>query len=91
MLDYDRTDISEVIDIYKTGGLGESISCHCWFVLGINFRFPPKICDDCHMIYKSVSFNDVALVASGRNDYRINFWFMTKKEAVDRMENADLS
>ena len=36
-----------------------------------------------------VSFNDAAIVAVKGNDYRINFTFMTKSEAVDRMENAD--
>lgn len=38
-----------------------------------------------------VSFDDAAIVAVKGNDYRINFGFMTKNEALDRMENADSS
>ena len=42
------------------------------------------------MIQKSVSFNDVAIVTIGRNDYRIHFWGINKK-AMNRMKNANVS
>ena len=38
-----------------------------------------------------MSFDDTAIATVKGNDYRINFWFMTKNQAVDRMNNADLS
>ena len=38
-----------------------------------------------------MSFESFAVVTVRGNDYRINFWFMTKGEAVDRMKIADLS
>ena len=38
-----------------------------------------------------MSFNDAVIVTVKRNDYRVNFWFMIEKQAVDRMKNADLS
>lgn len=40
------------------------------------------------MTQKSVNFDGFAIVAVGRNDYTINFWFMSKDEAVSRMKNA---
>lgn len=50
------------------------------------FRFQPNIYDDCREIrQKSTSLNDVAVVTSGGNDYRIQFWFKTKSKAVDRI------
>ena len=36
------------------------------------------------MTQKSVSVNDVAIAAIGRNDYMIHFLLMTKSKAVDR-------
>ena len=42
------------------------------------------------MTQKSTSFDDVAVVTLRGNGYRMNSWFMTKKEAVDKMKNADL-
>ena len=37
-----------------------------------------------------MSFNDTAIVMMKGYDHRINFWFMTKGESVDRMKNAGL-
>ena len=37
------------------------------------------------------SFDDFAVVTVLRNNYRINFWFMSKDEAVSRMNNAILN
>ena len=56
----------------------------------MNFRFQPKVCNGFHdMIQKSMSFNDVATVTIGRNDYRIHFWGINKKP-MNRMKNANL-
>ena len=43
------------------------------------------------MTQKTTSFDDFAIVAVGRNDYSILFWFMSKDEAARRMNNSDLS
>ena len=43
------------------------------------------------MTQKSLCFDDFAIVTVGRNDYRINSWFMTKSEAVHRVKSVDLS
>ena len=43
------------------------------------------------MTQKSTNLNDFATVTVKGNDYKVNFWFMAKSEAVDRMKNAYLS
>ena len=54
----------------------------------MNFKLQSK--DGCHdMTQKSMSFNDFLSIR--RNGYIINFWFVTKNEAVDRTENADVT
>ena len=40
---------------------------------------------------KAISFNDFAIVFVGRNDYRTDFWFMSKDEAINLLKNADLT
>ena len=37
------------------------------------------------------SFDDFAIETLGRNDYKTNFWFMSKSEAVSRMNNTILN
>ena len=61
-------DISEDIDISKTGGLHEWIIFHFWCFLIINFRFQRKVWNGSHdMAQKSMSFNDGAIVTVERN------------------------
>lgn len=38
-----------------------------------------------------MSFNNVAVITIEGNNYRIQFQFMTKRDAVNRMKKVDLS
>ena len=61
-------DLSEDIDINKTGGLHEWIIFHFWYFLSIDFRFQTKVWNGSHnMAQKSMSSNDVAIVTVERN------------------------
>ena len=58
----------------------------------INFRFQPKVCDgSLDLMQKAISFHDVAIVFVTRNDWNIHFLYMSKKEAVNLLRNADLA
>ena len=37
-----------------------------------------------------MSFNDVAIASVKRNDYRIQFWYMNKNDAIFLMTNSNL-
>ena len=88
-LEYGRIDVSEGINTNKTTNSCECIICHYWYFFRLNSRFQPKLYDSCHnMSQKSMSFNHVAIVTVGRNDYRIHFCGMTKCEAVNSMKNV---
>ena len=39
------------------------------------------------MTQKAVSFDSAMVITVKRNDYRINLWIMTKKRAVDSINN----
>ena len=40
---------------------------------------------------KAINFNDVAIVSIKRSDYRIHFWYISKDNAINIMENSNLS
>ena len=65
MLEYDRTDISEGIDINKSSDKSKECHiCHYWYFLDKNFRYEPHLCNGCHdLMQKAMSFNDVAIVS----------------------------
>ena len=81
MLEYDRIHVSEGIDVNKIDGICECIIRHYWYLLDINFRFAPKVCNDWHDLMQKV--NDVAIVSVKRDDYRIHFWYMSKDESIN--------
>ena len=39
---------------------------------------------------KTVSFNDVAVVSTKGSDYRIHFWYMSKIDAINLLNNSVL-
>ena len=79
MLGYDRVYVSDGRDTNKADASRACIICHYRCFLGINSKLQPKVCKGFHdMTQKSMSFNDFAIVTVRRNNYRINFCFMTK-------------
>ena len=57
MLEYDRIDISEGIDINKTNLSKECDICHYWYFKDIGFKYEPYLCNGCHdLTQKAVSF-----------------------------------
>ena len=83
MLEYDRIDISEGIDMDKTKKLKEGDIYHYWYFLDKNFNYEKYLCNGCHdLMQKAMSFNDVAIASIKGNYYRIHFWYMSKNDAI---------
>ena len=92
MLEYDKIDISEGIDINKTNASKECKICHYWYFKDIGFKYEPYLCNGCHgLMQKAVSFNDVAIVYVKGSACRIHFWYMSKDDTVSIMNNSNLN
>ena len=50
MLQYNRTDASDGIDINKTDAPKECIICHYWYFKDVGYKFEPHACDGCQDI-----------------------------------------
>ena len=88
MLEYDRIDISEGIDIKKCKETSRECSlCKLYYFLHKNFKYGPYLCDGCYMSMKAVSMQYLAINHNG-NHYRVNFAFMSKKDAYNLIKNA---
>ena len=63
MLEYDRIDISEGIDIKKCKETSTECSlCKFYFFLDKNFNYGPYLCNGCHMSLKAVSMKNLAII-----------------------------
>ena len=92
MLEYDRTDISEGIDINKTNASKEYDIFDYWYFLEKDFNYEPYLCNGCHdLMQKAMNFNDFAIVSIKANDYRIHFWYMSKNDAICIINNCNLN
>ena len=91
MLEFGRINISEGIDIKKTSASKECKICHYWYFRDIGFKYELHLCNGCHgLTQKAVSFNDVAIVYVKGSAYRIHFWYMSKDDAINIMNNSNV-
>ena len=91
MLEYERIDISEGIDINKTNLSKECDICHCWYFKDISFKYEPYFCNRCRDFkQKAMGFNNIAILYIKENAYRIHFSYMSKDDAVNIMNGSIL-
>ena len=91
MLEYDKIDISEGIDINKTNKSNECMLCHYWYFLDKNFSNGPYLCDGCYNIMqKSIDSKNIAIFHVRESTYRIYFLGMRKRKAKKLMINSNL-
>ena len=101
MLEYERMDISEGIEVNKINLSKECDICHYWDFkntgfkcepyLCTGFKCEPYLCNGCHdLMQKVVSFNNIAIVYIKGNAYRIHFWYMSKDDAINIMNGFNL-
>ena len=91
MLEYNRIDISEGIDINKTSKSKEYKICHYWYFKDVGFKYEPHLCNVCHgLMQKTVSSNNIGIVYVKGNAYRIHFWHMSKDDAINIINNSSL-
>ena len=90
LLEYDRIDISEGINIKKCKETSRECSlCKFYYFLDKNFNYGQYLCDGCYdMSMKAVSMKKLTIINHNGNHYRVNFAFMNKKDAYGLVKNA---
>ena len=90
MLYFDRIDVSEGIDV--TSASKECDICHYWYFLNKGFQFERNVCNRCHdLLMISMNLSDIAILKFKGSDYRCVISGISKNEAINLMQNADLT
>ena len=90
MLEYDRIDFSEGIDVDKTDKSKKCMLCCYWYFLNKNFNYGPYLCDGCcNIMQSSNNSRNIAVVLIKKSTYRICFQDMNKREAKKLMTNSN--
>ena len=90
MLEYDRIYLSEGIDNKKCKEASrECTLCKFYYFLDKNFNYGPYLCNGCYdMSLKAISMKNLAIINHNGNPYRVNFAFISKKDASNLIKNA---
>ena len=92
MLYFDRTHVSERIDINNTSESKECDIVTIGVFLNKGFKFQPNICNGCHdLLMMSMNLSDVATLSIKGVDYRYIISVISKNEAINLMQNTDLT
>ena len=91
LLEYNRIDISERIDVNKTSLSKECDIWYYWYFKDVGFKYENYLCNGCHdLMQKAMSFNNIAIVYVKGSAYRIHFWYMSKDDAINIMNGSNL-
>ena len=65
--------------------------CKFYCFLDKNFNYGPYLCNSCYdMSLKTISMKNLAIINHNGNAYRVNFAFMSKKDAYNLIKNATI-
>ena len=91
MLQYERIDVSEGIDINKSNKSKEIMIWHYWYFKGIGFKFEPYVCNGCHDVSMMVyDLDDLMILNIKGVDYRYFAFNMSKNTAIKLLNNYQL-
>ena len=66
--------------------------CHYWYFLDKGFKFQPHVCNGCHdLLMMPMNLSDIALLNTKGADYCCIISRISKKEAINLMQNVDLA
>ena len=92
MLYFDRIQVSEGVDINKTSTLKECDICHYWYFLNYSFKFQTNVCNRClKLLMMFMNLSGIAILNIKGSDYRCIVSLISKNEAINLMQNADLT
>ena len=92
MIYYDRTGVSERIDVNKTSASKECDVCHYWYFLNFSSKFQPNVCSISHsLLMMYVNFSNIAILNIKGSYNRCIISLISKNEAINLTQNADLT
>ena len=91
MIQFERVDVSEGIDINKSNKSKEYMFCHYWYFKDIGYEYEQYVCNGCHdlsiMVYDLGEFRILNIKGV---DYRCFVFNMSKNAAIKLLNSSAL-
>ena len=89
MLQYQKIDVSEGIDVIKTSASEECELCHYWFFKDVGFKFEKHVCNGCHdLLTMAYSLKNIAILSAKEATFRCVLMGINKNEGLKRLNNS---
>ena len=89
MLQYEKIDASEGIDVNKTSVSKECELCHYWFFKNVGFKFEEHVCNRCHdLLTMAHSLKNIAILSAKGATFRCLLMGISKNEALKKLNNS---
>ena len=85
MLQYQKIDVSEGIDVNKTSASKECKLCHYWFFKDVGFKFEEHVCNRCHdLLAMAYSLKNIVILSAKGATFRWLLMDTSKNEALQK-------
>ena len=89
MMQYQKIDISEGIDVNKTSASKECELSHYWFFKDIGHKFEKHVCNKCHdLLTMAYSLKSIAILSAKGATFRFILMGISKNEGLRRLNNS---
>ena len=87
MLQYQKINVSEGIDVNKTSKSKECELCHYWFFKDVGFKFEKHVCNGCHdLLTMAYSLKNIAILSANWVTFRCLLMGISKNEGFKKIK-----
>ena len=89
MLQKEKIDASEEIDVNKISASKECELCHYWFFKDVGFKFEEQVCNRCHdLLTIAHSLRNIVTLSAKLATLRCLLIGISKNEALKKLNNS---
>ena len=89
MLQYEKIDASEGIDLNKTSASKECELCHYWLFKSVGFNFEEYVCNRCYdLLTMAYSLKTIAILSAKVTTFRCLLMGTSKNAALKKLNNS---
>ena len=89
MLQYQKIDFSEGIDVNKTSESEKCELCHYWFFKDVGFKFEKHVCNGYHdLLTTAYSLKNIIILSAEGATFRCILTSISKNEGLKRLNNS---
>ena len=89
MLQYEKIDASEGIDVNKTSASKECELCHYWFFKDVGFKFEEHVCNGYHdLLTMAHSLENIAILSAKGTTFRCSLMCTSKNETLKKLNKS---